>query len=306
MAKTILAASGVALALAAPVVQAAEQDVPAVQSPAVAPPAAVPTVVEAPTAPSAPPAEAAPPVNPVPPVSPANQHEDSETITVSSRLPGAKIDPLRGVNEVSYKVVQAVDDNVVGPLAAGYEKTVPLPIRDGLHNALYNLREPFVAVNFALQLKPVKAVRTVVRFALNSTVGIAGLFDVARRKPFKMVRMSNSFANTLGYYGVGPGFYMYLPLLGPTTARDLVGRVADRMMLPLALGSGAVPTEAAVPIIVVGVLDRRLVNDERVEMLKNGKPDPYTATREDYLKRRKAEIEALHGKGPLPQIGSMD
>lgn len=291
----------------APVAQASEQEsqtTPALAAPVdpVQPPASAPAptiaagaTTNAPLAPL-----------PAPPATTALHHEDPESITVSTRLPGARIDPFKGLNVVTFKTVQVVDDALISPLAKGYRAIMPTPIRDGLHNVIYNLREPFIAANFLLQLKPGKSAETLGRFALNSTVGLAGLFDVARRKPFRLPHRSNSFSNTLGYYGVGTGPYMYLPLIGPTTLRDLTGRVADRMVLPFALGGTSIPVEVTVPVVVVGVMDRRLVDDERVALLRNGKPDPYTATREDYLKRRKAEITALKANKPVDESTSTE
>jgi phospholipid-binding lipoprotein MlaA len=117
---------------------------------------------------------------------------------------------MRGLNTTSFKVTQSVDKAVTGPVARGYKKTIPSPVRSGLRNALRNLGEPVVAVNYLLQLKPAKSLETLGRLAINSTAGVAGLFDVAKKRPFNLPYRMNGFAYTLGYYGVKPG-PLYVP-----------------------------------------------------------------------------------------------
>ena len=170
-----------------------------------------------------------------------------------------------------------------------YQKTVPDPVRSGLRNVLGNLREPVVFVNFLLQHKIGKAAETVGRFAVNSTVGVAGLFDVAKSKSINLPRRPNGFADTLGFYGVKAGAYLYLPLIGPTTVRDLVGEIADRMLLPTAIGSPFNTTAYSVPTNTVGVLDRRSEEDAQLRVLRVCNNDPYFASREFYLQRRQKE-----------------
>lgn len=109
------------------------------------------------------------------------------------------------MNAKTFAVTQDVDKAIIGPVAIAYRDALPAPIRNGLRNFLNNLHEPVVSLNFLLQLKPGKAVETIGRFAINSTVGVAGLIDVAKRHPFSLPRRRNGFADTFGYYGVGPG-----------------------------------------------------------------------------------------------------
>ncbi len=106
-----------------------------------------------------------------------------------------------------------------------YKAVVPRPARDGARNAIANVTAPVVFVNDLLQLRPLRALRTLGRFLINSTIGAFGLFDIAQRKPFNLPRRTNSFGNTLGYYGIGPVMYLYLPVLGPTTLRDTIGAI---------------------------------------------------------------------------------
>lgn len=240
---------------------------------------------------------AAPAARPVPPRHPGLPGaEEQPSIVVTSR-PLAP-DPARAINMASFAVTQAVDDAVLEPFSKGYEAVVPSPVRDGIHNALYNLREPVIAANFLMQHKVGKTAETVARFVLNSTIGLAGIFDMAKRKPFRLPFRENGFADTLGFYGVPNGPYLYMPLFGSTTLRDLTGRIVDRAALPLAIGRNVVPTAALVPMIVLGVVDRRVVNKERLRQEKES-ADPYATTRDNYLRRRANHIEELrhpHGE----------
>ncbi|MGU3392185.1 MlaA family lipoprotein [Sphingomonas sp. M1A8_2b] len=216
-------------------------------------------------------------------------------IVIVGRKPLAG-DPLRSVNATAFDATEAVDKAFVGPVARQYKKTVPSPIRRGIHNFLYNLREPIVFVNFLLQLKPGKAVETVGRFAINSTIGAVGVLDIAKRRPFRLPRRSNGFANTLGYYGVKNGPFLFLPLVGPTTVRDLIGGGIDRLMLPAAVGKPFTSPSYTIPAGALGALDHRSEFDDTLKDLHDNAADPYAASREFYLRRRQAEIDHLHGR----------
>ena len=226
-----------------------------------------------------------------------------EDIIVTARpvpIPG---DPLEKINARAFEATQAVDKALFGPAAVAYREVLPVPVRSGLRNLLGNLREPVVFVNYLLQFKPGKAIETVARFAINSTVGIAGLVDVAKRKPFRLPRRANGFADTLGYYGVKAGPFFFLPLLGPTTLRDLFGDTIDRLLLPLAVGRPFSRLAYTLPATVIGALDRRAEVDERLQTIRTEARDPYATVRDIYLKRRQAEIDGLHRRSRLVPAG---
>lgn len=246
---------------------------------------------------------AAPPPAQSGPAAPAGPAQDAlpplaGEIVVSGSVKAPAEDPLAKVNEKSYDVLQSVDDAFVGPVASGYQKAVPRPARMALRNFIRNLREPVVAVAYLLEFKPGKAFETVGRFGINSTIGLAGTIDVARSKPFNLPYRQNGLANVLGYYGVGPGPYLFLPLVGPTTVRDLFGLVVDRLALPLAVGAPFNKAWYAVPINIVDSLDYRNEADEDFKRLRKS-ADPYSTYRRVYLQSRIDQIEALHGRGPL-------
>lgn len=222
-----------------------------------------------------------------------------DDIVVTGSSPAPPGDPMEKVNEKSFEAVQAVDKAVVGPMADTYQQAVPSPIRSGLRNFFANLGEPVNALNFLLQLKPGKAAETVGRFAINTTVGIGGVMDVAKRKPFNLPRRTNGLANTMGYYGIGPGPYFYLPLVGPTTLRDALGDGLDRLILPLAVGAPFNSAAVVIPAKVIDSLDERAEYDAELQKIR-AQANPYAVVRDVYLCRREAEIEALHGRESEP------
>ncbi len=284
-------------------------DFPAVTSIAVSPlalPASLPAIE---ILPQGLPTQDIPPVGPAPLGTPPAQRTSNDIIVTGRKETAG--DPLRAVNAESFAVTQKVDDAVIGPVARTYKNNVPSPIRRGIHNFLYNLREPIVFLNFLLQFKPGKAAETVGRFAINTTIGVAGVLDMAKRKPFHLPRRSNGFANTLGYYGVKNGPFLFLPIVGPTTIRDLLGGAVDRLILPVGVGHPFTSTSYTVPAGILGALDHRSEFDQTLKDLHDNSPDPYAATRSFYLNRRQAEIDHLHGRvegdpagmsGPPPSV----
>ena len=255
------------------------------------------------TAVSAAPAQVAAPVGAPPPAdtsaipTPTKPPRASNEIVVSGEHKMQKIDPVEGVNKVSFQAIEGVDKALIGPIMHGYRDGVPGPVRQGLHNFFFNLTEPVNAVNHVLQLHPGRALKTVARFGINSTIGIAGLVDVAKKKPFNIHYRPNGFGNTFGYWGIGPGPYLFLPLVGPTSVRDLIGSLLDQAALPLV----AKPLKNYYFVTASGViteLDYRVDIDAGVERVrKTG--NVYASYRQAYFRSRFEEIEALHGRGPL-------
>ena len=222
--------------------------------------------------------------------------DDHGEIVVTSRARHVPGDPLQELNFATFQVTQAVDEAVVRPAAMAYSRIVPEPVRLGIRNFLDHLYQPVVFVNFLLQHKVGKAVETFGRFVINTTIGIVGVFDIAKRKPFKLPNRKNGFADTMGFYGVKSGPFLFLPIVGPTTARDLVGLFLDRLLVPLAAGRPFNKPAFAIPAGVLGQLDQRDQFDEELEARKGDARGFYSATREEYLKDRRDRIDALHGK----------
>jgi phospholipid-binding lipoprotein MlaA len=246
-------------------------------------------------------APSAQPVEPVQTEGSLDQAGSEIVVTGRIRTPG---DPLQNINAESYAITQAIDEAVVAPSAQAYEKRVPEPLRNGLRNFANNLHEPAVFVNFLLQIKPGKAVETAGRFLVNSTIGIAGLFDIAKRKPINLPRRRNGFADTLGCYGVKPGLFLFLPIVGATTVRDLIGGGVDAFAIPIpsSVGKSLSQPDVAIPTSLARELDKRVEFDEELEIIHNSN-DPYVAAREYYLQKRQAQIDGLCGKNDMKSDG---
>lgn len=291
----------------------------AVMISSVAPEAGVPVTTEATTvsrpaadaatdaqaAPAQPTTDAAVPAPAEQAEAPADTAQTGNEIIVMPRKPPPPGDPLERINEKSFQTVQAVDKAVLEPVAKVYNKGLPRPVRQGLRNFFSNLTEPVVFVAYLLELKPGKAAETVGRFAINTTIGAAGFVDMAKRKPFNLPYRPNGLANVLGYYGVGPGPYFYLPIVGPTTLRDIIGDTVDRALLPAVVGSPFNKPEVVIPSTILSQLGERAAFDDEIRRIRE-EENPYAAYRDLYLQQRKAEIEALHGRvtpGVVPVYG---
>ena len=228
--------------------------------------------------------------------------EEVTEIIIEGQIGPPKSDPIERVNEQSYRAVQAVDAAVIEPVADAYRDGLPEPVRDGLGNVVRNLGEPAVALNFLLQGKVGKAFETLGRMAINTTVGIGGLFDVAGKRAGLPYRR-NGFANTLGFYGVGAGPYLYLPVTGATTVRDLAGSTLDQALLPFLFGKPFNKPAYAATYFVVNGLDQRLKFDEDLAKIA-ASDDPYRMRRETYLAQRRRAIAELKGE-PISERDQM-
>ena len=213
----------------------------------------------------------------------------------------ARGDPFEGVNRASYDLSKGLDRALFRPAALGYRHIMPKPARDGLRNFLANMGEPFVFLNDMLQLKPGRALRTVGRFVINSTLGVAGLIDTAKRKPFHLPHHDNSLGDTLGFYGIGPGPYLYLPVLGPTTLRDVLAGSAQSQLHSAYTVRPFNSDTYKIPRTVFDGLDQRAEADEDLRALNADAVDPYATLRSVFLQDRQGEIDSL--KAPDGAIG---
>lgn len=134
-------------------------------------------------------------------------------------------DPMEGWNRGVYKFNKVADKYVLRPVAKGYDTVTPAPVKTGIGNFFSNLFYPTVIVNDLLQLKLKQFGSDTLRFVFNTLVGLGGFVDVSTRAG--LVAHDEDFGQTLGYWGVGPGWYLMLPFLGPSDNRDLVGKVGD-------------------------------------------------------------------------------
>jgi phospholipid-binding lipoprotein MlaA len=209
-------------------------------------------------------------------------------------------DPWERPNRRSYAIEGALDRHVIGPAARFYHKVTPGPIGRGIHNVLVNLSEPVVIINDVLQLRFKQAGVSVARLVTNSTIGLAGLFDVASRAG--LPHHANEFGVTLGRYGVPTGPYLYVPLVGPSTVRDLLGTGVDFVMNPLFWVTYADRTEVGAGQVTVGGLDTRVATEDQLNALLSGAVDPYATLRSVYLQNKKGEVEGESVPQELPSF----
>lgn len=206
-------------------------------------------------------------------------------------------DPLQRVNRAGFAVNRVLDRLVIGPVARTWRRIAPAPLRRGLGNAVANLREPSTLVNGALQARPRVAAKATGRFVINSTVGLLGLFDVAGRAG--LTREPADFGQTLGRYGVGPGPYLYLPVVGPTTLRDGAGSIVGLLGDPVSQATGGPSTDFALGRSLVRGLDARAEGDETLSTLMTRSTDPYATIRSGYLQNRAALVREATGEAEV-------
>jgi phospholipid-binding lipoprotein MlaA len=194
-------------------------------------------------------------------------------------------DPLEGLNRTVDGFNQVVDKAVVKPLAQGYDKVTPPEVKTVIGNFFSNLDDISVAVNNLLQGKPKAAGSDITRFALNTTIGIVGLADVATELGFQ--KHDEDFGQTLGVWGMGSGPYLVLPLLGPSTLRDAPARFVDAPLDPLYHYDDVRVRNSLLVVNVVNTRARLLPATDLVERIAL---DQYAFVRDAYLKRRASLI----------------
>ena len=211
-------------------------------------------------------------------------------------------DPYERVNRVGYAIHQVLDRLLLRPAALTYKALVPSLVRTGVRHALDNLDEPVVMLNDLFQGHPGNAGRTTVRFAVNSTLGVLGVFDVAGRTG--LPHHDNSFAFTLGRHHVGPGPFLFIPLAGPTTVRDLFGGAVDGALDPFHWIRYRYRDQITVSRAVVGGLDLRANADDDLKSLTDSATDPYATLRSVYLQNEQSKVD--DGATVLPALPDFD
>lgn len=200
-------------------------------------------------------------------------------------------DPYEGFNRQMFAFNAGVDKYALGPAASAYETVTPKFARDRVGNFLSNLGAPVTLANDVLQAAPTRAGTTASRFAINSTLGVLGLWDVAQYMGIDSHR--EDFGQTLGVWGVDSGPYLILPLFGPSTTRDLFGTVVDRAIDPLTYvqynNDSDNDTQVRLGLGVVGALNARVALSDQLASL-NSQPEPYIALRRIYSSQRQAAI----------------
>ncbi len=193
-------------------------------------------------------------------------------------------DPWEPVNRVVFDINEAVDKATLKPVARAYEKVMPQPVRTGVGNFMRNLETPASSVNNLLQGKPAAAISELLRFAVNTTWGIGGLFDVASRGGLEA--RPEDFGQTAAVWGVPPGPYLMLPFRGPSTLRDALLMPADWFMDPLYQYDDSSVRDKLVVLRIIDMRARLLPAEKFLDDSK----DRYLTLRESYLQNREYEI----------------
>ncbi|HYZ34290.1 MAG TPA: VacJ family lipoprotein [Crenalkalicoccus sp.] len=213
-------------------------------------------------------------------------------------------DPFEPANRSIYAFNERLDRAVARPIAVGYREHIPRPVRRGIRNVLNNLRGPVVLVNDMLQGEPRRAGDTLGRFVLNTTVGLAGIFDVAEAW-FGVPRHTEDFGQTLAVWGLGEGPYLFLPFVGPTTLRDLAGSgVEGAASIASLLGPSAAASGFRYARAGMGLVDTREALIDPVDEMRRTSLDPYATYRSAYRQRRQADIENRLGPAVTSSTGA--
>ena len=193
-------------------------------------------------------------------------------------------DPLEPANRGMYKVNDALDRVLTRPIAKAYNAVVPRPVRQGVTNFSQNLMTPSSSLNNFMQGKPRDGAGELLRFVINSTVGIGGLFDIAARSGIEP--RTEDFGQTAAVWGVPNGPYVMLPFRGPSTLRDAVLMPLDILVDPLYHVDDSSVRDPLYVLRIINLRARLLSLDELLE----DSADPYITLRESYLQNREFEI----------------
>ena len=207
------------------------------------------------------------------------------TMSISNNGYSSDNDPLEPMNRAIFEFNEVVDDNILEPVAKGYRYVTPDPVERSVSNFFNNLGEINTIINSALQMKVDKTITSSSRLAINSTVGVLGLFDVATSLGIQRER--EDFGQTLGYYGISSGPYLVLPFFGPSSFRDAPGFYADVMMeKSISPVYTELHHEERQAIQATNVIDTRANLLKATKILDTAAKDKYIFLRESYLQRR--------------------
>ena len=197
-------------------------------------------------------------------------------------------DPLYIWNKGMYHFNDKLYFWLLKPLAKGYTKITPDIFRVGVRNFFYNLMMPIRFVNCILQGKGNAAASEFTRFVINTTIGVLGLVDPASQYPLLNLADDEDLGQTFAKYGIGNGFFLVWPILGPSTLRDFIGSLGDAYLDPLIYID---PFEAEMAVRGFNLVNKTSFHIGEYEALKEASVDPYVAMRNSYLQYREKKIK---------------
>jgi phospholipid-binding lipoprotein MlaA len=200
-------------------------------------------------------------------------------------------DPLEPINRVMYSFVDLADRAFIEPVADLYVLTFPEPVRNGVSNFFDHWAYLDTVLNAFLQGKFDQGISDTGRFLVNSTIGLAGVFDVATTMGFE--EGEEDFGQTLAVWGAGEGAYLFIPVTGPSTIRDALGIPVSWVTNPLTY----LPDPYVLSLAILRVIDRRAQLKTATRVRDEAALDPYIFTREAYRQRRQYLI--YDGNPPL-------
>jgi phospholipid-binding lipoprotein MlaA len=212
-------------------------------------------------------------------------------LTAADAPPMYTYDPWERLNRFTYRFNARFDDAIFLPVVNVY-KRVPSPLRAGVHNFFGNLSEIDSVINYTLQWRLKYGLRSLERLLINSTIGIGGLIDVATK--LKLPGAPSGFATTLSKWGMHPGPYLVLPLLGPSTLRDGIGFTADYATLYGINVFNLYRGDQSWGLSIVNAVDQRA--NENFRYYSTGSPFEYETIRFLYVRKRLIEDAGLHSK----------
>ena len=206
-------------------------------------------------------------------------------LTSCSTTSNSKNDPLEPMNRAIFGFNEIVDDNIFEPVAKTYKYITPDPIETGVSNFFSNVGEVSTIANDVFQFKFKQAGYDFLRFSINTTVGIFGIFDVA--SSVGLEKNKEDFGQTLGYWGVPQGPYLVLPFFGSSSFRDAPGLYADRQISPVE----QLHNKEELVLDTLNIIDKRAKLLRATKILDTAAKDKYIFIRESYLQKRESMVK---------------
>ncbi len=206
------------------------------------------------------------------------------------------VDPNERINRQFYNFTDMVDRTLLAPVADAYIRYVPDPMQRSIGNFYDNLAYPNVILNGFLQGKVRQGFQDSLRFAVNTTIGLGGLFDMAT--PMGLPQHDEDFGQTLGVWGVTTGSYLFVPLVGPSSYRDAPGIPVSAFSNLLFYAGSVASTAVVAPVTVLGIIDKRARLSGPMRIRDQAALDPYLFVREGFLQQRK---HLIYDGAPPPE-----